>query len=267
MDDFVPLNELISLKGKVAVVTGGASGIGLATVYRLCEAGACVFITDINDTQGQQAVEGLRGKGFDVDYIHCDVSQEADVVNLMNKVVSEKKFISILVNNAGIFPRSELIDTSVQIYERVQSINVRGVLLCCREAARKMMQAGRPASIVNIASIDAIHPSSTGMAVYDASKGAVLSLTKSLAAELGKYDIRVNAIAPGGILTENVQTYMSGLNAEEGRKQLKNFMARLPLGRMGRADDIARVVLFLASELASYITGSLIVADGGYLVS
>ena len=130
-----------------------------------------------------------------------------------------------------------------------------------------MIAQGQGGCIINIASIDAIHPSARGLSAYDASKGSVLTVTKSLASELGQYDIRVNVIAPGGILTEGVRAYIGSSSAEAGRAQLKPFMARAALGRLGNADDIGRVALFLASDLAGYMTGSLVVVDGGYLIS
>ena len=120
---------------------------------------------------------------------------------------------------------------------------------------------------MSIVSTDAVHPSYKGLSAYDASKGGVLMLTKSMALELGQRDIRVNAIAPGGIVTEGMLSRLGELPPERGKKQLKRFMARTALGRMGRADDIGRVALFLASDLASYMTGGLIVVNGGYLVS
>jgi len=155
-------------------------------------------------------------------------------------------------------------------FERVLSVNLLGTFLCSRYAGEEMVRQRLGGCIINIASIEALHPSSTGMSAYDASKGGVLMLTKSLARELGPHGIRVNAVAPGAILTRGVLSHVGKQTEEEekaGLKELKAFMARMALGRMGDADDVARVVLFLASELASYITGDLIVVDGGYLVS
>jgi NAD(P)-dependent dehydrogenase (short-subunit alcohol dehydrogenase family) len=152
-------------------------------------------------------------------------------------------------------------------FDRVTNINLKGTFLCSHEVSQYMIKQRHYGCIINIASIDSMHPSSKGLVAYDASKGGVLTLTKSMALELGKYDIRVNAIAPGGILTGGVAQQMRGGSTDEGKRELKAFMSRMVLGRMGKADDIARVALFLASDLSSYITGSCIVVDGGYLVS
>ena len=142
--------------------------------------------------------------------------------------------------------------------------------MCSRYASEEMIKQKQGGCIINIASIEALHPSATGMSAYDASKGGVLMLTKSLARELGGHGIRVNAIAPGAIMTRAILSHVSS-NPEEqqkaGMKELKAFMSRMALGRMGDPDDVARVVLFLVSDLASYITGEMIVVDGGYLIS
>jgi 2-deoxy-D-gluconate 3-dehydrogenase len=172
----------------------------------------------------------------------------------------------ILVNNAGIYPRVPLVEMTEKDFQRVISVNLTGTFLCSREVSRRMVEQGRGGCIINIASIDALHPAHDGMVAYDASKGGVLTMTKSMARELGRHDIRVNAIAPGGIVTEGVRSIFSGPASNQGKAQLKSFMSRMVIGRMGEADEIGRVALFLASDLASYITGTLIVADGGYLI-
>jgi len=171
------------------------------------------------------------------------------------------------VNSAGIYPRIPLAQMTGDDFEQVISVNLKGTFLCSREVSQQMIAQRRGGCIINIASIDAIHPSSEGMSAYDASKGGVLTLTKSLARELGRHDIRANTIAPGAVLTEGVRSLLTGQPTDQGKVQLKAFMSRMLLGRMGEVDDIGRVALFLASDLASYITGSLIVVDGGYLVS
>jgi 2-dehydro-3-deoxy-D-gluconate 5-dehydrogenase len=263
---FTASADLLKLNGKVAVVTGGAAGLGLAISQRLAEAGAFVYIADIDDSRGEQSVTELKSKGFGASYLHCNVASEKEVVEAIAAVVKEKSSIDILVNNAGVFPRTPLAECTAEQFSKVMAINVEGTFLCSREAAKHMIAAGKGGCIINLASIEAVHPNA-GMSAYDASKGAVLTLTKTLAAELGRHDIRVNAIAPGGILTENLKTYLAGINVADGKAQLKNFISRMPLGRMGRPDDIAKVALFLASDLAGYVTGTLVVADGGFLIS
>jgi len=263
----IPINELISLAGKRAIVTGGGRGIGLAISYRLAEAGASVLIADSDPESARAASRELKGHGFKAAFHVGDISQEGSVRDMVNTAVKDLGGIDILVNNAGIFPRIPLTETSDKDFEQVIAVNLKGTFLCSREASQRMIEQGRDGCIINIASIDAVHPSSKGLAAYDASKGGVLTLTKSMARELGQHDIRVNAIAPGGILTQGLAARLESESPQQGKAELKRFMARMVLGRMGKADEIARVALFLASDLASYVTGSLIVADGGFLIS
>jgi 2-dehydro-3-deoxy-D-gluconate 5-dehydrogenase len=262
---FTPLNELISLTNRKALVTGGAMGIGFAIAYRLAEAGAVVAIADFNEEKGQQAAQELIQNGFQSFFLHCDVSREEDVKNTTAEAISRMGNLDILVNNAGIFPLSPLAQMTSADIEKVLAVNLKGMIYFIREVSARMIEQKRSGCIINLASIDALHPSHRGLPVYDASKGAVLSLTRTMAVELGPSGIRVNAIAPGGILTEGALTQTR--NSGTGRAVLREFMARIPLGKMGIADEIGRVALFLASDLSAYVTGSLLVVDGGYLLS
>ncbi len=264
------LRELISLSGKSAVVTGGARGIGFAICSRLAEAGASVLIADLDIEEAEKAVGGLTASGYAAYCIKCDVSNEADVHKMVDVCVEKLGGVDILVNNAGVYPRKSLDSMSGEDFDKVMAVNLRGTFLCSCCAGAAMVKQGRGGCIINIASIEALRPSASGMSAYDASKGGVWALTKSLARELGPYGIRVNAIAPGAIKTRWVSLHLekSGV-AEEVRgqmKELKAFLSRIILGRMGEVDEVARVVLFLASELSSYVTGEMIVVDGGYLV-
>jgi NAD(P)-dependent dehydrogenase (short-subunit alcohol dehydrogenase family) len=192
------------------------------------------------------------------------------VKSVIDYAVKEMGSVHILVNNAGIYPRKKLAEMTGDDFNNVIDVNLLGTFLCSRYASAEMIRQKQGGCIINLASIEAVHPSSTGMTAYDASKGGVLMLTKSLARELGRHGIRVNAIAPGAIMTRAIMSHVGKQSAEEekaGLKELKSFMARMALGRMGDADDIARVALFLSSELSSYITGEMIVVDGGYLIS
>jgi 2-dehydro-3-deoxy-D-gluconate 5-dehydrogenase len=260
----VPLSELISLAGKKALVTGAAMGIGYAIAYRLAEAGATVCLVDRDLEKGRQSARQICEYGYRAFFLGCDVSREEEVRAAVSGALAQMGSIDILVNNAGIFPFAPLLQLTAGDIDKVLGVNLKGVLFFTREVASKMIEGKRGGCIINLASIDSLHPSHKGLAVYDASKGAVLTLTKSLARELGPEGIRVNAIAPGGILTEGAIRQRSGENSRAG---LREFMSRLPLGKMGKADDIGRVALFLASDLSAYMTGSLVVADGGYLLS
>jgi 2-deoxy-D-gluconate 3-dehydrogenase len=255
------------LAGKGAIVTGGAAGIGYAIASRLAEAGARVLIVDIDGEKAVQASRELKNEGYLAESLTCDVSQEKSVEAMVGKAASVLGNIDILINNAGVYPRIPLFEMTEKRFSDVISVNLEGTLLCSRAAGQKMVEGGRGGCIINIASIEAMHSSGDGMSAYAASKGAVLSLTRSLAHELGKHDIRVNAIAPGSIRTEGIRSVFSDSAGRESRAQLKAFMSRMLLGRMGDADEVARVALFLASDMASYITGSVVVVDGGYLVT
>jgi len=265
--EYIPITELISLTHKTAIVTGGAMGIGFAISHRLAEAGVSITIVDSNGEQAEKVSEELVNHGYQATFIQCDVSREEEVLEMVSTTVREMGGVDILINNAGVYRSIPLQETTGEDFERMISVNLKGTFLCSREVSRRMIERGQGGCIINIASIESVHPSYAGLAAYDASKGGVLMLTKSMALELGRHDIRVNAIAPGGIVTEGMFSCLDELPLAQGREPLKRFMARIPLGRMGRADDIGRVALFLTSDLASYITGSLIVVDGGYLLS
>jgi NAD(P)-dependent dehydrogenase (short-subunit alcohol dehydrogenase family) len=268
-DEQQSIHELFSLKGKRAIITGGAAGIGLAIASRLAEAGATIFIADIMKDTAESAVKQLQNKGYTAFYSYCDIKDENSVREMTNQAIDKMTGIDILVNNAGVYPRKSISEMNQQDFENVVSINLTGAFLCSKYATEQMIKQLRGGCVINIASIEALHPSSTGMSAYDASKGGLLMLTKSMAREMGEHSIRVNAIAPGAILTRGLTSQMEVLSKERQVaeiKELKRFMSRMVLGRMGDGDDIARVALFLASEMSSYITGELIVADGGYLL-
>lgn len=261
------ISQLVSLASRRAIVTGGARGIGLAICYRLAEAGASVLIADIDRAAAEQACGQLSAAGNKAIPVQCDISSDSDIQKMIQSAVEKMGGLDILVNNAGIYPRKNFLDVTAQDFDTVMKINLRGTFLCSSEAGRQMIRQNTGGCIINISSIDAIHPSQRGMAVYDASKGALITLTRSLALELAPNDIRVNAIAPGGILTEGVITESEGETLAQSKARLSAFMERMPLGRMGRPDDVAGAALFLASGLADYITGTVITVDGGYLIS
>lgn len=261
------LQDMFNLKSRVAVVTGGAMGIGYGIVQRLHEAGATVVIADIDASVGQTKAEQLNTNEVPCSFIQTDVSNEAAVVALMTAVEKHYGQIDILVNNAGIFPQSPVLTMELALWEKIQAINLRGTFLCCREAANRMVTRNS-GSIINVASIDALHPSMAGLAAYDASKHGVWGFTKNLALELGKTGVRVNAIAPGGITTEGTQKMTSAAPAGVDMNAImQQFLAGIPLGRMGQPDDIAMAAFFLASDASAYMTGSMMVVDGGALLS
>ncbi|MBI4312964.1 MAG: SDR family oxidoreductase [Chloroflexi bacterium] len=260
------LAKLLDLSGKSAIVTGGAMGIGYGIAQRLCQAGAAVVMADVKLPDAEAAAARLRQAGHKAAAVHCDVSQETGVVRAVQAAVREFGGLDILVNNAGIFPFMPALHMEAALWDKVHAVNLKGVFLCSREAAKQMVSQGRGGRIINIASVDAFHPSGVGLAHYDASKGGVVMFTKSLALELAPHGILVNGIAPGSIVTKGAQAATAGLAPDAQQAVAAAFLQRIPLRRMGTPDDIATAALFLASDMARYMTGDTLVVDGGYLL-
>lgn len=245
-----PQDKLLDLSSKTALVTGGALGIGFGIAYRLAEAGVKVMIGDL------QEAKGIKAQSF-----IADVSNEEDVKNLVSHTVKTFGSLDILVNNAGIYPNIPVSQMSLEDFEKVLAVNLKGVFLCTKYASEQMIKKGNGGKIINITSIDAIHPSSIGLAHYDASKHGVWGFTKNVALELAPHKIWVNAIAPGAILTPGVE------KLQLPAQVMESFLAKIPMHRIGDPDDIGKVALFLASDMSSYMTGAQIVVDGGALLS
>lgn len=262
MNAITSINNLLDLSGKSAIVTGGAMGIGLGIAYRLAEAGASVMIADFKEQEALESAENLSSKGWKVRSVKADVSQEEDVRNMMEATVKAFEGVDILVNNAGIYPTIPVEQMTVEDFDKVIAVNLKGVFLCTKYTSGQMIKQGRGGKIINVTSIDALHPSSVGLAHYDASKHGVWGFTKNVALELAPHKIWVNAIAPGAIETPGV-TGGKSLDAAI----LEKFIAKIPMQRMGQPDDIGKAALFLASEMSSYMTGAQIVVDGGVLLS
>lgn len=262
MADRIPLPDLISLKGKVALVTGSGRGIGRAIALRLADAGAAVAVSDMEAATAESVAVEIRDGGGTALAVAADVSDEAAVKSMVRACVDELGGLDVVANNAGIFPPCPVLGMETAMFDRVIAVNLRGVFLCTREAAAAMVDQGRGGTIVNVTSIDALHPSMVGLAHYDASKHGVWGFTKNVALELAPHGIRVNAVAPGGVLTPGVEE-MGGGSSDA----VAAFSARIPEGRMGDPDDIARAVLFLASDLSTYVTGAQLVVDGGVLLT
>jgi 2-deoxy-D-gluconate 3-dehydrogenase len=265
-----PISQLINLTGKSAIVTGGAKGIGAAICSRLAEAGAKVLVADIDADEAASTASSLNAKGYTASPFAADVASTDDVEAMVAKCESEFGSVDILVNNAGIYPSRPLAAMSIADFDRVLGVNLRGVFLATKFASEAMKRGGHGGKIINITSIDALHPSMIGLAHYDASKHGVWGFTKNVALELAAHAITVNAIAPGGILTPGVGAMQGAgatLTAAQVKASTEAFLAKIPLHRLGDPDEIGKVALFLASDLASYLTGSQIVVDGGALLS
>ena len=251
----------MSLENKVAIVTGGAKGIGLAIARRFASDGARVVIADIDEDAGSRAVEELGAPGA-VRFVRCDVGDKADVDNLVASAVRAWGSIDVLVNNAGIAHGADFLDVSEADFDRVLRVNLKGTFLVGQAVARQMVAqikaGGAPGTIVNMSSINAV-VTIGNLVAYSASKGGVNQLTKVMALSLAPYGIRVNAIGPGSIMTD----MLASITTDKAAKH--RVLSRTPLGRIGDPSEIAAIAAFLASDDASYITGQTIYADGGRL--
>jgi len=249
------------LDGKIAVVTGGAQGIGYAIAKRLIQDGARVALADIDKTKGKAAVDELNDGG-NVEFFHADVGNRLDVHNLVAGVLENWGDIDILINNAGIVHADDFLDISEDDFDRVMRVNLKGAFLTGQAVARYMVQKvkdGGPAgAIVNMSSINS-QVAIPNQVPYCVSKGAINQLTKVMALSLAPYGIRVNAVGPGSIMTPMLSTVN---NDEEARNRI---LSRTPMGRIGETGEIASIVSFLASRDAGYMTGEVVFADGGRL--
>lgn len=242
---------------EVAVVTGASRGIGKSIALELAKQGANVVITYHSKEEEANAVaaeiEKMNKKAL---WVKCDVSQEKDVMDLFKKVKQDMGRLDILVNNAGITQDGYIGMMSTQKWDNVIQTNLNGCFYCCRQAIKLMMKYKNGGSIVNISSTSGL-TGQAGQVNYSATKGAIVSLTKTLAKEVAKYGIRVNAVAPGFIETDMVRS--------TGMDIVNQYIPHIPLGRIGKPEEVAKTVAFFASENSSYITGKVLTVDGGMI--
>ncbi|MFK4040038.1 SDR family NAD(P)-dependent oxidoreductase [Nonomuraea wenchangensis] len=266
------LTELVSLRGRRALVTGGARGLGKAIAARLAEAGADLLIGDLDEEQATAAAKELAERhGVRAIGAAMDVTDAAAVAAAADRAVAELGGLEIWVNNAGIFPAVPLLEMTEETWDQVFAVNARGVFIGAREAARRMSATGpgndsgggRGGVIVNIVSTAGFRGSAPGLAAYVGSKHAARGLTRELALELAPLGIRVLGVAPSFVPTEGnlAMAAAAGVNLDEIPPT--DLMLNSPIGRVGTPDDIARVALFCASDLSAFMTGSTLLADGG----
>lgn len=254
--------DLVSLSGRGAVVTGAAQGLGKAVARRLAEAGAAVIIGDLNlDGATSTAKELAERYGSKVIPAHLDVTDNASIIALADLALAELGNLDIWVNNAGLYPNIGLLDVTDEVWDRVMDVNMRGVFASCREAARRMIGAGHGGVIVNVVSTAGFRGVAPGVSAYVASKHGVRGLTRQLAIELAPHDIRVLGVAPTFCETEGNMAALAEL-PEDVRSEISATLTSR-LGRVGVPDDIGRVVLFCASDMSAFMTGSTLLADAG----
>jgi NAD(P)-dependent dehydrogenase (short-subunit alcohol dehydrogenase family) len=241
------------LEGRVCVVTGGCSGIGLATVRRFAAEGARVVVGDVDDDHGPHVAHEAGGR-----FVHCDVT-DADQVDGLFRTANELGSVDVAFNNAGISPPDDdsILDTGIEAWRRVQEVNLTSVYLCCKAALPYMLAQGR-GSIINTASFVAVMGAATSQISYTASKGGVLSMSRELGVQFARQGVRVNALCPGPVNTPLLQELFAADPERAARR-----LVHVPLGRFAEPDEIAAAVLFLASDDSSFVTASQFLVDGG----
>ena len=255
------IQQLFDLRGKTVLVTGGSRGLGLQLARALGEAGATLMLSSRKAQDLEQAAAELKAEGIDARWIAADCAQDTEIQRLADETLAQFGHLDILVNNAGASWGAPAEDYPVDAWDKVMNLNVRGYFLLSQRIAKQSMIARRSGRIINIASIAGLNGNTPAMTTiaYNTSKGAVINFTRTLGAEWGKYNITVNAICPGYIGTEMVR-------AIDEKVLNERIIPQIPVGRLGEPEEIARVVVFLASDDAGFITGSTISANGGQFV-
>jgi NAD(P)-dependent dehydrogenase (short-subunit alcohol dehydrogenase family) len=246
------------LDGKVALITGGASGMGMVASQLFASEGARVVLTDVADDAGEQVADKIRADGGEATYVHSDVSSEADAKAMVEAAVATYGGLTILYNNAGVMLAEDgsVASTDGSIWDTTLAINVKGVAYGCKYGIPAMIASGG-GSVINVASFVAWMGAATSQTAYTASKGAVLAMTREIAVEYARKGVRCNALCPGPIDTP----LLAELLSDPARRQRR--FVHIPIGRLGRAEELAKAALFLASDDSSYMTGTSLIVDGG----
>ena len=246
------------LENKVALITGGASGMGMVASQLFASEGAKVVLTDVSDDTGERVAAGIRGGGGEATYVHADVSLESDAKSMVETAVATHGSLTILYNNAGVMLDDDgsVHGTDESVWDRTLAINVKGVAHGCKYGIPAMIESGG-GSIINVASFVAWMGAATSQTAYTASKGAVLAMTREMAVEYARKGVRCNALCPGPIDTP----LLAELLSDPDRRQRR--FVHIPMGRLGLAEELAKAALFLASDDSSYMTGTSLIVDGG----
>ena len=251
---------MFNLKDKTVIITGARRGMGKAHALVLAQAGAKIVVADISQEECQLVVDQIEKNNGQAIAIKCDVSKKQEVDEMIRKTKEKWGRIDVLVNNAGIAQFVSFLEMTEQEWDKTIDINLKGYFLCAQAAAQEMVKQ-KSGVIINIVSVamGQVGVGFQNLAHYSASKGGIVAMTETMAAELGVYNIRVNAIAPGVIETPMIDP------VKQDEKAMQGILARVPLQRVGRPEEVSNLVLFLASDASSYMTGSTVVIDGGWL--
>jgi NAD(P)-dependent dehydrogenase (short-subunit alcohol dehydrogenase family) len=246
------------LANKVALITGAGSGIGRESALLFAKEGASVVVCDVNETAGKETVALIEAANGTAVFVQADVSKTADVQNMINAAETHYGRLNVLFNNAGIFHAADgsVLDTEEEVWDLTLNVNLKGVFLGCKYGIPALLRAGG-GSVINTASFVAIVGAATSQSAYTASKGGVLSLTREIAVEFARQNIRVNALCPGPVETP----LLAELLADPARRQRR--LVHIPPGRFGKAQEMANAALFLASDESSFVNGSTFLVDGG----
>jgi NAD(P)-dependent dehydrogenase (short-subunit alcohol dehydrogenase family) len=259
MQSLPTIPDLISLQGRVAVITGGASGIGRGVAERLAEAGAEVALLDIDDENGEEVAGALGGRGFRASFYHCDVTSNDACRRVADQIITDFGKIDVLFNNAGVAIRKNAVDLQEEEWDLALNVLLKGVYLLSRHVIPHMI-AGGGGSIINTGSGWSLKGGPDAVS-YCAAKGGVLNLTRAMAIDHGQHNIRVNCVCPGDIDTPMLRGECEQLGEDPG--EFMREAADRPLGRVGTPADVANAVLFFASDLSTWVTGASLVVDGG----
>jgi NAD(P)-dependent dehydrogenase (short-subunit alcohol dehydrogenase family) len=246
------------LQDKVAIITGGGSGFGEVTGHLFAREGAAVMLADINSAAARAVVESIQAEGGKASWAETNVSSSESAAALVKTTLAHFGQVDILFNNAGVEGFGSVIDADEAAWERIFAVHVRGAFLCSKYTIPAMIKRGKGGSVINVSSVAGL-VGLQNMAAYSAAKGAIISLTRSMAADFAQHNIRVNCIAPGTAMTPLGKRLIENDTPEK----LAQRLSRYPLGRFGEPEEIARSVLYLASDDSSYTTGTCLVMDGG----
>jgi NAD(P)-dependent dehydrogenase (short-subunit alcohol dehydrogenase family) len=246
------------LTGKIAIVTGGASGIGAACAMKFAKEGATAIVADVNDEGGHDSVQKIISKGGLAEFVHVDVSSAQDIEQLVNSTVARHGKIDVLLNNVGINPVGNAVEATLEDWDKVMRVNLRSAFLGCKTVIPVMIKDGG-GSIINMGSVSGLEAGPVSQTIYEVSKAGIIALTKSVAQDFGSKKIRANCICPGGTATPLLKKFAESMSPVEKEA----WLGIIPMGRLAEPEEIASVAAFLASDEASYVNGAIIAVDGG----